>query len=332
MTGRDDELEQMKMIDLRVFAASSFNYELDVKASSVNSAVMRGPGGDKIIVAKGHDGHSVYFSVGDPTDSGSIIDFAQKRGVGSLGQVRKALRPYIGQPADLPSHARFERPLEPIARDIAGVRARFEAMQSLDHGRHRYLTEVRCIPAELLAHPRFACRVRTDDRSNAVWPHFNKAGLVGYEIKNDGFTGFAKGGEKGLWVSGTDRRDRKLVVTESAIDALSYAALNGHDFTRFVSLAGQVSPEQIELVRAAIEKLPGGLEDRGEVVLAFDNDDAGDELVTKFTDVFGAVGRQDHLALRVVRPETRGMDWNKALQEQGIPSPPPPETDAPSVG
>lgn len=332
MTGREDELEAFKTIDLRAYAADAHSYVLDAKASGPSSALMRGPGGDKIVIAVDRrDSHFVYFSVGDPSDSGSIIDFAQKRGVGSLGQVRKALRLYIGE-SPPPRSITFPSALQPIARDIVGVRARFEAMQPLDEGRHHYLTEVRRIPAELLAHPRFASRVRTDERSNSVWPHFNKSGLVGFEIKNDGFTGFAKGGEKGLWASGVDARDRSLVIAESAIDALSYAAIFGHDLVRFISLAGQVSPEQVELARAAIEKLPGEPESRGDVVLAFDNDAAGDALVAKFSNVFEAVGRQDRLTLRVVRPETRGMDWNRVLQERTRPSPPPPEADTPSAG
>lgn len=332
MTGREDELEAFKTIDLRAYAADAHGYVLDAKASGPSSALMRGPGGDKVVIAVDRrDRHFVYFSVTDPSDSGSIIDFAQKRGVGSLGKVRKALRPYIGQNPE-PPRATFPTALQPIARDIAGVRARFEAMRPLDQGRHHYLTEVRCIPAELLVHSRFASRVRIDERSNSVWPHFNKSGLVGFELKNDGFTGFAKGGAKGLWASSVTPSDRTLVIAESAIDALSYAALFGHDSTRFVSLAGQVSPEQVDLVRAAIEKLPGEPEDRGHVVLAFDNDDAGDALVAKFADVFGAVGRQDHLTLRVVRPGIRGHDWNKVLQDGTSPSPPPPDTDAPSAG
>ncbi len=53
-------------------------------------------GGDKIIVAKGEDGHWVYFSVRDDRlDNGSIIDFEQSRQSGTLGDVRKALRPWL---------------------------------------------------------------------------------------------------------------------------------------------------------------------------------------------------------------------------------------------
>ena len=32
-----------------------------------------------------------------------------------------------------------------------------------------------------------------------VFPHFDREGPCGYEIKNQGFAGFAVGGTKGLW-------------------------------------------------------------------------------------------------------------------------------------
>lgn len=67
--------------------------------------------------------------------------------------------------------------------------------------------------------------MRIDSRGNAVFPHFDLDGLCGYEIKNRGFTGFARGGAKGLWLSNAQDGDNRLIFAESAIDALSHAAL-----------------------------------------------------------------------------------------------------------
>ena len=53
----------------------------------------------------------------------------------------------------------------------------------------------------LLALDRFAGRIRRDDKGNAAFPHFDEKGLSGYELKNVGFTGFASGGKKALWLS-----------------------------------------------------------------------------------------------------------------------------------
>jgi hypothetical protein len=48
--------------------------------------------------------------------------------------------------------------------------------------------------------------------------------VCGYEIKNRDFTGFARGGSKGLWLSHTEPDDTRMVSCESAIDALSHAS------------------------------------------------------------------------------------------------------------
>ena len=126
----------------------------------------------------------------------------------------------------------------------------------------------RCLPATVLSSPRFAGRVRIDRRGNAVFPHFDVAGLCGYEIKNQGFTGFAAGGKKGLWFSHSRPNDRRLVLAESAIDALSHAVLfpDAEDQTRYASLGGKPNAKQPDLVQLTIARLPEG----AEIVAAFD--------------------------------------------------------------
>ena len=86
------ELEKFKIdINLTEFAAAR-GYTLDRRESSRNSAIMRHPDGDKIIIAKAESGDWVYFSIRDDRDNGTIIDFLQHRGGGILGEVRKILR------------------------------------------------------------------------------------------------------------------------------------------------------------------------------------------------------------------------------------------------
>ena len=320
-TSRRDELEIFKRdLDLRAVAAS-YGFALVPRSSSPGSSVMIA-GDDKIIVGRSSaDQHWIYFSVRDASDNGSVIDFVQNRSGGSLGEVRKRLRPFLGRSAELPTAAaRASFPdLKPVARDILGVRARFEAMRPVT-GHHPYLAGERGLPPTLLTSPRFAGRVRNDERGNAVFPHFDRDGICGYELKNASFTGFSKGGVKGLWASSLVEHDQALVFAESAVDALSYAALHGHARTRFYSVAGQVREAQLELAGAAIRKLPAGT-----VTLAFDNDRAGDLLIAKFEAVFAEAGRED-LSIRIHRPTARGTDWNDKLSERGR-TPPPPELE-----
>jgi hypothetical protein len=182
--------------------------------------------------------------------------------------------------------------------------------------RHPYLEQVRCVPATLLGAPRFAGQVRIDSRGNAVFPHFDGAGLCGYEIKNQRFTGFAAGGQKGLWLSHRRLQDRRLVLAESAIDALSYAALfpDAEDQTRYASLGGTPNLQQPALVQALIARLP----ERSEIVAAFDADEAGRRLVDRLrlavAGVAAARGRTD-LIFRAHLPAQEGEDWNQILQK-----------------
>ena len=82
------ELERFKTtINLSEFAAAR-GYALDRRASSVNSAVMRHPDGDKIVIARNEGRTWIYFSVRDDRDNGTIIDFVQNRGGGLAGARR----------------------------------------------------------------------------------------------------------------------------------------------------------------------------------------------------------------------------------------------------
>src|SRR5438128_7860330 len=201
---------------------------MDRRESWRGSTVLR-RGAYKIVVKRKRNGHYVFFSVRDASDNGAILDFLQRRRNLSLGAVRQILRPWIGRPAatvPLLPH------LEPTRPDRMRVEGAYRRMANAL--RHPYLEHERALPATLLGAPRFAGRVRIDSRGNAVFPHCDAAGRCGYEIKNERFTGFAAGGEKGLWFAHIGPNDRRLVLAESAIDARSHAALcpDAEDQTR----------------------------------------------------------------------------------------------------
>jgi hypothetical protein len=305
----DQELEDFKRtIDLREYAAGQ-GYTLDKRESWRGSAVMRN-GGDKVVIKRDADSHYVYFSVRDGRDNGSIVDFIQHRKRMSLGEVRKELRPWVGRAAtSLPSFP----PLEKTSKDRLRVETEYRRMQDAPH--HPYLERERRIPADVLASDRFAGRVRMDARNNAVFPHFDEQGLCGYELKNRNFTGFARGGEKGLWFSRTQKDDVCLVFAESAIDALSYAALNPGSRTRYASIGGEPNPKQPGLIKAAVLKMAPG----AEIISAMDNDPAGRELSAVIAAAVKDAGRSD-LTFREDLPAKLGDDWNQVLHDRVRPS------------
>jgi hypothetical protein len=308
MINQDGELDAFKRdIDLRQFA-ESLGYQIDRRESWRGSAVLR-CAADKIVVKRNGNGHYVFFSLRDDDDNGTVIDFVQRRQHLSLGAVRQVLRPWIGRPASTPQFPQ----LPPASADRMRVEREYRRMADVQ--RYPYLERDRCLPAAVLSSPRFAGRMRIDARGNTVFPHFDAAGLCGYEIKNRGFTGFAAGGQKGLWFSHTRPDDWRLVLAESAIDAISYATLfpDSADRTRYASLGGRPSSRQMGMVQAAVFKLSAG----AEVVAAFDADEAGRSLAAVTGAVIGnarAAADRSGLGFRAHLPAKEGEDWNQVLQ------------------
>lgn len=321
MTSRRDELEQFKTeINLSEFAASE-GFIIDRKSSGRNSVAMKHADGNKIIIAMDRN-KWVYFNVHDDRDNGTIIDFVMNRRRINMGEARKVLRPWVGSatPLPRPDASQYVTRLEPVPLDLVGVRARLAAMKPIPPD-HAYLTGQRCIPTALLTADHLLERVLVDHRNNAVFPHWNHHGLCGYEVKNTGFSGFAPGGVKGLWGSRKNKGDTHLVIAESAIDALSYAALHNTPGMRLVSTAGQMNPDQPALLFSAMNGMPAG----SEIIAAMDHDDGGDKLAEQIKTVFEALKRSD-IAFRRHSPPTAGQDFNDVLRAsmgQETPSPGP---------
>ena len=173
---------------------------------------------------------------------------------------------------------------------------------------HPYLVHERALPASLLESPRFAGTVRIDARGNAIFPHHDADGLCGYEIKNHGFTGFSKGGEKGLWSSNDFPDDQCIMFGESAIDVKSYAALSPDPHTRYRSMSGKPNPRQPGLIVSAIVAMPPG----SRIITGMDADKDGRELVSVVWQAFEFSGRTD-MTIENHEP-SGGKDWNELLQ------------------
>jgi Toprim-like/Protein of unknown function (DUF3991) len=302
----DPELEGFKTkIDIQDYAAGQ-GYQRDRRQSWDGTTVMRHANGDKVFITCDSDGHFVYKSYYDDADKGTIIDFVKHRKHLSLGAIRKELRPWIGQsPVPVPAFPRLHR----TTKDRMKVAEAWSRMKDASDG-HPYLERERALPASLLTLDRFAGRIRIDSKGNAVFPHFDQQGLSGYELKNVGFTGFAPGGTKALWLSHESPDDQRLVFCESAIDALSHAVLFSDNHARYASIGGKPNPQQPELIRAAAARMPVG----SEVVAAMDNDAAGVELAVVVKKAVGLTGRLD---LKFSVHEPFGFkDWNDQLRKR----------------
>ena len=320
----DDEISRFKRdVNLIEYAAAS-GYQLDRRASSAGSKTMRNAHGDKIIVYRSKNDAQRYFSVRDERDNGSVIDFIANRdakyrsgGNVNLGEIRKHLREYTHSPPPV-RLAEADRSLTTIPKDRAAVALEVSRARVVTD--HAYLTGKgegeRHLSASILNSKRFAgtwleqapnAKAPRLREQNVLFPHHDREGLSGYEQKNRGFTGFAKGGDKGLWVSKAFKGDSRLVIAESAIDAISYHHVHGSDGTRYASFGGGLSPNQPKLIKAAIDRMPAG----AEIVAAVDSDKDG----IKFADKIGelAAAHPGGVSFRTHTP-SHAKDWNDHLR------------------
>lgn len=310
----DDELDRFKRIDLPRYAADSGYLVVGReqtrgggwRGSTRSSLLMRHPTtDDKIVLRLDGDGHWTYFSVRDENDNGTIIDFLQRRGALTLGAVRRELRVWSGQdhPAGALDQVRFS--VSPARRDRAAVRVAFERAQIASNS--LYLNS-RGIRPETLGSERFRGTWRVDDGGNLLFPHRDGPGIdgvCGFEKKSRGFTGFAAGGTKTIWVSNARGGDTKLVLAEAVIDVFSYHQLHRDDHASYASTGGSFGGPQAHFIARAIANMGPAT----TVVIATDNDDAGEKLAVKIGDLAGSA--------TVVRHRSPvGKDWNDCLQDR----------------
>jgi len=301
----DTELERFKTDINLVEYAASLGFELNRRESSRASIVMEREKQDKIIIRRDMDGHYVYFSPKEG-HSGSIIDLAKRYISENFGEIRKELRRWRGGSAT-PAPASAWPALEKSSKDFDGVAREWHAAD--EYARHAWLEDERAVPFALLSSARFKGLLKVDGRSNVLFAHRNiEDRLCGFEKKNRGFTGFSGGGEKGLGCSNDFAGDVRIVLAESFIDTLSYAALFQDDRARYRSFGGGLNEKQPEIIRAHILALPRG----SEVVAATDGDEAGERFAETIQEL------SDGYAFKAHRPSIG--DWNDVLRENSFPT------------
>lgn len=307
------ELEEFKRDINLVQYARELGYELERRRSSVASKYLRGPNGDKILVARDRrDDHWVYCNVHDERDNGTVVDFVQNRRQPrpGLAQVRQVLRDWLGRPDPVP--AREDDRVVPVERDRLAIAARFEAARAVASS--MYLEERGLCP-EVLSDARFNSSWRQDARGNILFVHRDLDGISGYEVKNRQFTGFSPGGTKGIWHSAVRSSDRALVIAESAIDALSYHQLHPRADARYLSIGGTPTSAQLALLERAVGKMPAG----STIIAAVDADRGGDLLYNKLE----RAAAQSHVrfvrdspTLSCAEDLKSIKDWNDVLQQR----------------
>ncbi|MDU0372083.1 toprim domain-containing protein [Hymenobacter endophyticus] len=290
------ELDHFKRnIDLTAYAVAQHGYQVKEESRRGDWQKLSKEGETLIVTRKGD--HQVYMNTGDDNDRGSIIDFVKSRGGAygqglNLGQTRQQLRQYLNEDGpqrdqktlaeapkperiaslkEIPQGLSLEERRNVLIADALGVQPKLE---------NRSYLHSRGISDQTIDNPAFQGRVFTarGKYENTAFPLYNQTGIISVEEKNTGYKHMLPLPKEGLWVSKMTEPGKpldRLVVTESAIDALSKHQLDRRDGkpqpnTMYLATAGTVTERQVELIQLIIDR-----QKPKEVVLGQDNDPGG---------------------------------------------------------
>lgn len=296
----DDELEHFKKtISIEGYAVTLGFYR-DVKECSQKFVCLRTDrrgAGEKIIICN-TEGIDIYRNERDLSEHGTIIDFVQNQLGLSLGHVRVELRKFIGS-------ERVET-MAPITISADTPINRIKITSQWDAARlttnNSYLRS-RGITFETMAATCFVDTYRVMSGSGDIlFPHRDREGITGFEIRAAQRKMFSKGGRKALWYTPNIIKAKRIVICEGAIDCLSFHQVNSkRDDTAYVSFAGGLGSYQIDLLTGLFVKsrLRGQ-----DVIVATDNDAAGHEYFKRLSTIDGSLQR----AIPVMK------DWNEDIK------------------
>jgi len=311
----DPELEDFKTkINLSEFAASK-GFKLD-KERSKSCSISMNNGSDVVVITRATNGHWIYFSVqsskGDSKDGGSIIDFIHARYSLNLGQIRKHLRPWLGfkkRPKINPTS--FARNIKALKKTDIDLLEQYHKLKSIEETNvvKKYLVKHRYFTEDIFSNPRFAGTIKSDRYNNAIFPHWYYSKVVGWEIKNLKFTGFPPHSTKSIWFTNRFDKDNTLVISESAIDLISFFSLFPEHISSSwgISTAGSWGPMGEEMLEYAIKIIPGQT-----IIAAFDNDEAGQYFSSRIEEIVLKDSPGSPFSISV--PITN--DWNRDLENK----------------
>lgn len=295
MPGQDDEIAELRaQVDCRTVLEQA-GWELDGKESTRHAPKYRHGAGRIVIVT--HEGRGWF----DPLNGGrgDVLALAQHLWGGNLGHARKVLRPLAGI---APKLAPMRRGAAVVAIDAERLWNEAQRLRPGSQG-WRYLTEARGLPDASIERA-LQVKALREGIYGTVWAmHQGAAGrITGWEMRGPRYKGFSKGGVKTLFWIGHPAVADRVAVTESAIDALSLASIEGWpDGTLYASTGGGYGPETGEALRVLLPR-------HARLVAATDQGTGGELLASRLHELATAGGAGFGRLL----PEAK--DWNDQLR------------------
>ena len=265
-------------------------------------------GDDTLVVFKGRGNDWMYFNTQDDRDKGSVVDWMrnrvssgriagieQKPGRNLWQSVNDHFREYL----NLPESARSKLDLTPISPMVQGERFTNIYTQNCRPLEDTSYLESRGITKTTLENPQFAGRILNQFHTaqkegmppityvNTAFPARYEDRVVALEVKGPNFKGQAADSDfsRSLWLSKQPegKAATQLIVSESAIDTLSYAQLNPNDCAIYASTSGNLTQNKIFEMKRVMEA-----EKLSTVKSLFDNDTQGHHFDTRLLAGFAS--------------------------------------------
>jgi Toprim-like/Protein of unknown function (DUF3991) len=281
-------------------------WRLDRAESTRRSLKYRRGAGEIVIV--NHDGRGWWDPLSEA--KGDIFTLVRHLDPGlNFVAARRLLHGFAGIEPAFPATLRARRTREsrlPVAQ-------RWERRRLLSAGSPvwRYLIVRRGLSEDILLAARAADAIREGPNGSAWFAHRDNAGLLtGIEMRGADYRNFSAGGEKTLFrLAGGSGRVSRVAVCESAIDALSLAAIEQkRDDTLYAATTGGMGPATVAALRQILQDLsadPAGL-----LIAATDADTAGRRYAARLQEMAMQAG----VRFDAILPPDGLNDWNDALR------------------
>jgi hypothetical protein len=279
---------------------------LDPAESTRHSLKYRRSEAEILIV--NHDGRGWWDPLSDR--KGDIFTLVQHLDPElSFGAARRMLRDFAGIVPSFPAALRAR------GRRVSciSVVQRWNRRQPPSHGSPTwlYLTGPRGLPERILVAARAADAIREGPHGSAWFAHRDGMGLLtGIEMRGPAWRNFSAGGGKTLFrLPGGPGRLSRVAVCESAIDAMSLAAIErDRRDTLYAATAGGMGPATITALQQLLQDLAA--DPIAILIAATDADIAGRRYAARLDGMATETG----VRFDTILPPDGLNDWNDALR------------------
>ncbi|MBB3458793.1 hypothetical protein FHT86_007119 [Rhizobium sp. BK313] len=294
-----EEIEDLRKKVSCARVLETVGFAIDQKEST--RRVLKFRRGPEIIIVT-HEGNGWFDPLGE--DKGDVFSLVARLDGGSFGDAISRIAELASFPLSGPRLALSTR-----ARRLyrAPVAQRFKIRRHPQPGSPtwRYLSEARRLSATVLRQAAQEDVLREGPHGSMWAAHTDEAAvLCGWEERGPGWRGFAAGGTKVLFRFG-QRDGLRLCVTESAIDAMSLAAIEGvREGTLYLSTGGGWSPNTDAALRTLARRSDA------QLIAATDANPQGEAYAYRLRELAEEAG------CNWLRLRPPADDWNEVLKQR----------------